>query len=395
MKKLYTTIILLIIYGSTANAQWVLSNTGLSNPGVFSFLINGANTFVGTNVGIDLSTNNAATWSSSLGGTYPALTLASDGTNIFAGTQSGGAYLSVNNGSTWTPVDSGLTSNEIYSIAISGTNVFAGTLGGGVFLSTNNGTFWTAVNTGLTNLNVLSVAINGTNIFAGTMGGGVFLSTNNGASWAAINTGIPSGADIRAFLFSGTNIFAASNSGIYLSTNVGSTWATTNTGLTTVNVYSLALAGSAILAGTDGGGVFLSNNNGANWTTFNTGFPSFGIAFALAVNTTTIFVAMYSDGVYTRQLSQINDVTEINNQQSIITIYPNPATSQLTITSEAEKIKGVKVYTILGSEVLTNPQGFKNLAGLITIDISKETQGIYFVEIKTEQGIIYKKIIKE
>ncbi|MCK7528688.1 MAG: hypothetical protein MZV64_69590 [Ignavibacteriales bacterium] len=60
----------------------------------------------------------------------------------------------------------------------------------GVFLSTNNGTSWTAVNTGLTNTNVRALAVSGTNLFAGTDGGGVFLSTNNGTSWTAVNTGL-------------------------------------------------------------------------------------------------------------------------------------------------------------------------------------------------------------
>jgi photosystem II stability/assembly factor-like uncharacterized protein len=72
--------------------------------------------------------------------------------------------------------------------AVSGTNLFAGTRGG-VFLSTNNGTSWTAVNTGLTNTDVTSLAVSGTNLFAGTFGG-VFLSTNNGTSWTAVNTGL-------------------------------------------------------------------------------------------------------------------------------------------------------------------------------------------------------------
>ena len=77
----------------------------------------------------------------------------------------------------------------VYSLAVSGTNLFAGTYGG-VFLSTNNGTSWTQVNTGLTNTNVRSLAVSGTNLFAGTEGGGVFLSTNNGTSWTQVNTGL-------------------------------------------------------------------------------------------------------------------------------------------------------------------------------------------------------------
>jgi len=39
----------------------------------------------------------------------------------------------------------------VYSLAVNGSNLFAGTERGGVFLSTNNGTSWTAVNTGLPN----------------------------------------------------------------------------------------------------------------------------------------------------------------------------------------------------------------------------------------------------
>ncbi len=62
---------------------------------------------------------------------------------------------------------------QIISFAVSGTNLFAGTEGG-VFLSTNNGTSWTEVNTGLTSTSVIAFAASGTNLFAGTPGGGVW-----------------------------------------------------------------------------------------------------------------------------------------------------------------------------------------------------------------------------
>jgi hypothetical protein len=56
------------------------------------------------------------------------------------------------------------------SIAESGTNVFSGTVHG-VFLSTDNGTNWTAVNTGLTDAGIISLVAAGTNLFAGTVSG--------------------------------------------------------------------------------------------------------------------------------------------------------------------------------------------------------------------------------
>ena len=63
---------------------------------------------------------------------------------------------------------------DIRTLATSGSNLFAGTNGGGVFLSTNNGSTWAAVNTGLTNLYVYSLTISGSNLFAGTLGISVF-----------------------------------------------------------------------------------------------------------------------------------------------------------------------------------------------------------------------------
>jgi len=55
--------------------------------------------------------------------------------------------------------------------------LYAGTLGG-VFKSNNSGTSWTAMNTGLTSTDVYALAINPqtpATLYAGTLGGGVFM----------------------------------------------------------------------------------------------------------------------------------------------------------------------------------------------------------------------------
>jgi hypothetical protein len=101
------------------------------------------------------------------------LSLAVSGTNLFAGTWGGGVFLSTDNGTNWTEVNTGLTNTNVRAFVVTSTNLFAGT-DGGVFLSTDNGTSWTAVNSGLTNLLVYSLAISGTNLFAGTIGSGVW-----------------------------------------------------------------------------------------------------------------------------------------------------------------------------------------------------------------------------
>jgi len=96
------------------------------------------------------------------------------GTNLFAGTDGGGVFLSTDNGTNWTAVNNGLPDNtSVYALAASGTNLFAGTTGG-VFLSTDNGASWTAVNNGLTNTWVRALTVSGKNLFAGTEGKGVW-----------------------------------------------------------------------------------------------------------------------------------------------------------------------------------------------------------------------------
>jgi hypothetical protein len=92
---------------------------------------------------------------------------------------SGRVFQSTNAGGNWTAVNTGLTSTNVYAIAVDRhfpATLYAGT-GGGAFQSTNAGGNWTAVNTGLTVVNVYSLALDSwspASVYAGTSGGGVF-----------------------------------------------------------------------------------------------------------------------------------------------------------------------------------------------------------------------------
>jgi hypothetical protein len=65
----------------------------------------------------------------------------------------------------WTPT-SGPVGGVIQVLCAAGSGIFAGTSVGGVFRSTDNGTSWTPVNSGLTDPYVMSLAVSGNNIFA-------------------------------------------------------------------------------------------------------------------------------------------------------------------------------------------------------------------------------------
>jgi len=189
MKPVSLSLSILILFGACktepsapANEPFVVSNVVCEqankpsdNP-IQCFAVSGTNLFAGIGNfgngvgGLFLSTNNGSSWSTSV---LPRSVhcLFVFGHEFFCATE-GGIFLSANNGTNWTEVDSGLSNNDVWSLAVSGTNFFAGTYGGGIFLSTNNGTNWTATGAKGT---VSALVVSNPYVFAGTYDGEVFI----------------------------------------------------------------------------------------------------------------------------------------------------------------------------------------------------------------------------
>ena len=74
--------------------------------------------------------------------------------------------------------------------------------------------------------------------------------------------------------------------------------------------------------------------------------------------------------------------------QTDLLVYPNPATSQITIDTE-DKIEAVKVIDATGKTVISITQNPH------TIDVSDLPKGLYILSIKTHSGIAHSRFIKE
>ena len=92
----------------------------------------------------------------------------------------------------------------------------------------------------------------------------------------------------------------------------------------------------------------------------------------------------------------VHPKTAINehNATNGITIYPNPTDGQLHIGYEIcdNEICDIKIFDVMGKNVFQLSTLNSQLS--TQIDISHLPTGVYFVEIKTETGVVTKKIIK-
>lgn len=166
--------------------------------------------------GVYLSKDNGATWTRVSSG-LPTMadtntnvnSLAVIGSNLFAGTGHG-VYMSSDNGTSWTKVSNGLSGSLVYSLASRGTELFAGLFGQGVFRSNDNGESWT--HTTLVK-DVTSLMVADTNVFVGTWGEGTYVLANSDSSWRP--TGL-TGRYVSAFAaVNGRLLAATENSGVY------------------------------------------------------------------------------------------------------------------------------------------------------------------------------------
>jgi len=283
--------------------QWVPAN-GTFNSDIWCFASSGSNLFAGTwGSGVFRSTDDGTSWTPVNTGltNLNVHALVVSGGNIFAGTLGGGVYRSTNNGASWTATNTGLSYEKIYSLAVMGQNLFAGAvsaspyLASSVFLSTDDGASWSAVNAGLPNTNELTLTVSGSDLLLGAPGWGVFLSTDNGTTWSSINTGLTNNS-IGSIAVSETNLFAGTGGGVFLSTDTGASWTVVNDGLSDQHVRTLTVSGTNLFAGTFGG-VFLSTNDGTSWTAVTTGLTEPDV-LSLAVSGATLFAGTRHGGLF-------------------------------------------------------------------------------------------------
>lgn len=372
----------------SVNAQWVQTNLPF-NGSINCITTLGSTIFAGTEGdGVYLSVDSGSTWTPVNSGLQTSFvySFAVNGSNLFAGT-SAGIFLTTDTGSNWYLKNNGLPTLSIFSLFYSGTTIFAGTYNDGLFFSTDTGSNWIQANNGFGNNSIRALAVDGSYIYAGIYGG-MYLSTDTGSTWTTINNGFLAYPDVSALAMHGTDIYAGTmNGGVFFSTDSGSHWIQMNNGLTDMDtvVYSLKIDGDNILIGTQGG-VFMSNcGSKSSWTSLNESFTLTNI-ISVEISDSTLYAGNDLGEFFTRNFTDITEVEKTKDFNSNFIIYPNPFISSFTIEVNSEiKNAKLRVYDILGNNVM-NVNNISNQK--ISINRGNIENGLYFYQLTQENKIV-------
>lgn len=141
-------------------------------------------------------------------------------------------------------------------------------------------------------------------------------------------------------------------------------------------------------------GIFSVNQTGATyqWLDCNTNTSISGATSQTFIPTSNgSYACVVTNGVCsdTTICTIINNVSIEQNNQTVITIYPNPANDFVVLTTGVEMME-IELIDITGKTMVT-PQGVKGKTYFM--DVSSLSEGSYILRIKTINGMLFKKLI--
>ena len=288
-------------------------------------------------------------------------------------------YRTINGGANWTPLDAALPNitagdfgyNGSRNIVVAGNTLWFTTAKGKIYRTTDQGVTWTKLNSPIPDFGALDTT---------TSFGDLYMSdNNNGIIVATLNA---------------TATTPTYN--IYKTTNGGTNWTTAVPYTGTRFILNYIPGTSTVVATSQAApvGTSVSTDNGTTWTDLEpTGTTQRGASAFL--NTTTGWCAGFSDadplvaaGIF--KLTGTLGTQSFENAAKF-KVYPNPATSTVTIAAaNVVDSYNLSVTDLTGKVIMT-----KSLNGIEnTLDISALSTGAYFFELSSDNKKEVIKILK-
>jgi len=342
-------------------------------------------------------------------------------------------FISKWNGSKWSKVETGndtlpcqyvrsLTVNNSGNLYVAGQYYYGGNIAyNSNFIANWNGTSWSVLGTGNNALNnsdsIISnvVADNSGNVYAAgglsDANGKHYVAKWNGTTWSELGTGVnalnANGRINALTLDNSGNLYAAGNftdaNGVYYVAKWnGTTWSELGTGVNALNSDGLGTNGAVYALATDKsgnvymGGLYDYSNknvwqwNGTSWNQLGIGkkgLYALNPILAIAVDPSENVYAggSFQDGysyfeVEKWTATNIPTASLAPQQQSPITVYPNPGHDQVCV--QAPEAGQLTVYAISGQRIATRTVRIGNSY----LDLGELTTGMYTLVFTTQSN---------
>lgn len=330
--------------------------------------------------GIYASFDKGASWHSDGLQSQDVKTIASVGEFIFASTQQG-LFRSNEKGGSWLKLKvSDTLVTVLFSIA---SQLFAATIDGKLYSSEDFGDNWKPLGTGISAQNISSLWGDKDILYAGVSTGKLYRSNDKGGNWTELNTNWGNSAGkVTAIVSDGASIYATNSLGIYKSADGGVEWKAVNYGLTNKNITTLVHYGTTLFAGTYAGEIFRSTDNANSWTPVSPVFTTRSINSIIMLDD-IVFVGTDGNSIF--KLENVNSAEEdlnpnVSLRNSEFTVYPNPATSEISIHRKNNGTAcdipvNYSIYNVLGVKLIEIESDLE----IVNLSIGNLPKGLYTI----------------
>ncbi|HLG35807.1 MAG TPA: SBBP repeat-containing protein [Bacteroidia bacterium] len=145
----------------------------------------------------------------------------------------------------------------------------------------------------------------------------------------------------------------------------------------------------------DRGNAIALNNSGNVYVTgyFNSPSINFGSDTLINADSSGSVSEIFIVKIDTTDI--ITGTNDASTSLSMTSIFPNPATTEVTINFGKEGWCDVRVWNVLGEQVKDLTLTLSKGEGTATIDVSELMPGIYFVVVRDEEnGLVVRKVVK-
>ena len=270
-----------------------------------------------------------------------------------------------------------------------------------VYKSTNSGATWTPISQSFgQNLDNLKIASSNNQIMYTSRSSFLFRTEDGGATdW--VQTANPGGSRINDIAIHPTD-----PNRVAVAVGGGNKVMVTNDGGTTWENYSKNLPNFSALAvvwddnGKDGlylgmdYGIYYIDNTFSDWQPYSNLLPNVQVN-ELEINKTTnmLYAGTYGRGLWVSPVMDATAGIEDQILQNQVRIFPNPATSEITIALSKKTHGEIRIFDVSGKLLYYKTNSLIDQKQ--SLDVSSLSSGVYFVRLNTPEGMVSKKLVIE